>query len=119
SGTVTTGVIGYYILSFDVWLEDIKISCRQVPTGSDVIVDLHAGSAVATPSSVFTTTSYRPTFATSDAAYSGKANTGHIEVNRKLSAGDIIEVRVDQADTSSAAADLAYGIRGRIYGKSS
>ncbi len=118
-GSVLTGIVGYYIIPHDVWCKGIEISVRSKPTGSSIIMDMHAGAGGATPSTVFTTTAYRPTITTSGTAYTIYGNSGYIEVNRKLAAGSIIEVYVDQTDSSSAAADLAWSIWGRYYGTES
>ncbi len=119
SGSVTTGCIGFWIVPFDIWVEDIQIAAQSLPVATSVIVDLRAGAAGSTPTTVFTTTSYRPTLATTATTWYPVANTGYVQVKRKLTTGEILAVYVDQTDTSSMAADLTFEIRGRVYGKSS
>ena len=117
--TIGTGLVGWCIAPCDVWIEDVKIGAATAATGSSIIVDVHQGAAAGTLTSVWTTTSYRPTLPTSAGAFGVVTSTGYPEYGRKVSAGQVIAVYVDQTDSNSAAQDLEVVVRGRIYGKSS
>ncbi len=111
-GSVTTGLKDWLVLDRDVWLQDVIVAVRVAPSASSIIVDVHAGAAGSAPTTVWATTqAYRPTITTATTTYTGISATGYIEVNRKLSAGDVIEIYVDQAD--NAATDLTVLLKGR------
>jgi hypothetical protein len=113
AGSVTVGPLGFWIVPFDFWCDTIQIAVKSKPTGASLIVDLRYANSGATPTTCFTTTSYRPTITTGADAYVVHGNTGYIEANRKFTAGQIMAVYCDQTDSSSAAADITFCVRGR------
>lgn len=112
AGSVTTGHKDFIILDRDIWLQDVRISVTTLPSATSIIVDIHAGNAGSAPATIWSDTTYRPTVPTpGGAAYTPYSATGYITTNRKLDAGDIIEIHVDQAD--NAALDLSVVLIGR------
>ncbi len=117
--TVTAGFLQHQIAPVDFWIEDVKASVATAPTGSPIIVDVHVGDQGGTLTTIFTTTSYRPTLTTGLGAFASVTNTGYPEYGRLVTAGQVIAVYVDQTDSNSVAQNLEVLVRGRRTGKSS
>ncbi len=115
AGSVTTGIKLVHILPYNTWIDNVKLLLQTVPTGSAVIVDVHAGAAGSAPSTIWSTTSYRPTIQTGYTAYQIYTAGGYPETNRKLAAGSLLYVEVDQTDSSSQATGLTVLVYGRRY----
>lgn len=111
-GALSTGTVGWQIIERNFWIEDVQILVGTTGTAGNTTVDVHVGDAGAAPSTIWSDASDRPSVAYTDADYS-TATSGTPDTNRKATAGQIVQVVLDEVATG--ASDLAVVIRGRYY----
>jgi len=99
-------------MPYNFWHHYTEMVLGTAGTVQDTIVDIHMGNSGAGPVTVFTTQTRRPTLAFGSAVFT-RVLSGVPEANRKGTAGQVIQVDVDQVATG--AADLAVRLVGRWY----
>ena len=100
TGTVTTGTKMVVPVPYDCWINLVKIVMSDNGSASSTIVDVHAGSSGSTPTTIFTTTTLRPSVGSTTANYTVEAS-GVPDGTRKLNAGEVLRIDVDQAGTGA------------------
>lgn len=99
-GTVTTGIKQVIPIPYDCWINLVKIVMSDNGSASSTIVDVHAGSSGSTPTTIFTTTTLRPSVGSTTANYTVEAS-GVPDGTRRLNAGEVLTIEVDQVGTGS------------------
>ncbi len=112
SGTVTTGVKTLVPIPYDCWIDAVKIVQSDNGSASATIVDVHAGDSGSTPATIWTTTARRPSIDDAVDNYT-VVTSGTPDGSRKLTAGQILTIEVDQAGTG--AQTLGVTVYGRFY----
>jgi len=100
TGTVTTGTKMAIPIPYDCWVNLVKIVMSDNGSASSTIVDVHAGSSGSTPTTIFTTTALRPSVGSTTADYTVTAS-GVPDGTRKLNAGEVLRIDVDQVGTGA------------------
>jgi len=109
-GALSTGTIKRTYSERDIFVDLIAIVVGDSGDYNSTTVDVHAGNAGATPSTIFTTTANRPSVASLAAANS--ADTG-VPDTRVIRSGQVITFEVDEAATN--ATDLSIVLKGRYF----
>ena len=110
--TVTTGRKFTIPVLVDCWIDFVQVVQSDNGSGSSTIVDVHVGNSGSAPTTIFTTTANRPSVGNAVADWT-VTTSGVPDGTRKLTAGQVLTIEVDQVATN--AQDLGVAVYGRLY----
>lgn len=113
AGTVTAGIKLLLRVERDLFIEGVQAVQSNNGSAGSTAVDVHAGAAGSAPTTIFSAQTDRCIIENDATDYTPCASGEPAAASRKLSAGDLLLVEVDQAATG--AQDLGVTIAVRYY----